>query len=243
VYLAASEVIGRWERGVGRSGQERATVLLGAAFPGAREDDLGGLPIGQRDAALVDLRASLFGSRVDGTIVCGNCGEMLELAFDVDDVRVAPPDEGSSELRVERTDYGVSFRLPAGDDLAAVAGATDVAEARTRLLQRCVLGADRDGVPLDTGDLPEDIVVAVEEAMAAADPGGDVEVETECPACATAQRVAFDPVSFLWTELDAYAGRLLWEVHELASAYGWSESQILGLSAARRAAYLELASP
>jgi hypothetical protein len=34
---------------------------------------------------------------------------------------------------------------------------------------------------------------------------------------------------------------LLDEVHVLARAYGWNEREILGLSAARRAAYLERA--
>ena len=38
----------------------------------------------------------------------------------------------------------------------------------------------------------------------------------------------------------ARAGALLHEVHRLASAYGWSEAQILALSPARRAQYLAL---
>ena len=42
------------------------------------------------------------------------------------------------------------------------------------------------------------------------------------------------------TELEAQAKRLLRSVHVLASAYGWSESEILALSEARRDAYVEL---
>ena len=39
----------------------------------------------------------------------------------------------------------------------------------------------------------------------------------------------------------ARAGALLHEVHRLASAYGWSETDVLAMSAMRRGVYLELA--
>jgi hypothetical protein len=50
----------------------------------------------------------------------------------------------------------------------------------------------------------------------------------------------FDIVSHLWTELDAWARRMLREVHALAATYGWSEAEILRMSATRRRAYLDL---
>ena len=40
--------------------------------------------------------------------------------------------------------------------------------------------------------------------------------------------------------MEAHARRLLLDVHQLASAYGWSEMEILSLSATRRNAYLEM---
>ncbi len=52
--------------------------------------------------------------------------------------------------------------------------------------------------------------------------------------------VAFDIVSFLWNELNAWAIRTLREVHILASAYGWSETDILAMSPWRRQFYLEV---
>ncbi|HUD55174.1 MAG TPA: hypothetical protein VMR02_08095 [Terracidiphilus sp.] len=42
------------------------------------------------------------------------------------------------------------------------------------------------------------------------------------------------------TQIEARARRLLYEVHTLAAAYGWSEREILSLSAPRRALYLEM---
>ena len=48
-----------------------------------------------------------------------------------------------------------------------------------------------------------------------------------------------DVPGLFWIELRSLARRLLSDVHELASRYGWSESEILGLSARRRRAYIE----
>jgi hypothetical protein len=61
-----------------------------------------------------------------------------------------------------------------------------------------------------------------------------------CPQCAHQWQAPLDIVSFLWSEVHAWAIRLLREIHELASAYGWSEAEILALSPWRRRAYLEL---
>jgi hypothetical protein len=46
--------------------------------------------------------------------------------------------------------------------------------------------------------------------------------------------------ALVWAELQARATALLADVHVLASAYGWTEPQVLSLSPERRAAYLEL---
>jgi hypothetical protein len=40
--------------------------------------------------------------------------------------------------------------------------------------------------------------------------------------------------------VEAAAKRLLGEIHNLASAYGWSEDAILSLSNSRRALYLQM---
>ena len=61
-----------------------------------------------------------------------------------------------------------------------------------------------------------------------------------CASCAHAWRASFDIVAFFWSEIDAWAERVLRDVHRLAAAYGWSEREILGLSAWRRHRYLEM---
>ena len=54
--------------------------------------------------------------------------------------------------------------------------------------------------------------------------------------------VDLDVARFLLREVAAAARRLMADIHELASAYGWSEAAIASMSAARRAAYLEMLS-
>jgi hypothetical protein len=67
-----------------------------------------------------------------------------------------------------------------------------------------------------------------------------VELSLACPDCGNAWKQDFDILSFFWAELDAWARRLLSDVHVLASTYGWTEEQTLSLSPLRRRAYLEM---
>ena len=79
------------------------------------------------------------------------------------------------------------------------------------------------------------------EAMASADPMAEIAFDFDCPGCGTAFREDLDLAAFLWKEIEVEAKRLLFEVHTLASAYGWREHEVLALSSARRAYYLERA--
>ena len=80
----------------------------------------------------------------------------------------------------------------------------------------------------------------IAEAVEAADPGADLTLDVACPECGGATRAELDIASYLWTELDAWARDVLLDVHLLATAYGWSEPEILALSPTRRRYYLEL---
>jgi hypothetical protein len=89
-------------------------------------------------------------------------------------------------------------------------------------------------------EMPAEIIDLAIKRMGEADPQADVAVDLTCPCCQHQWQRNFDIVSYLWTELRGWAEQLLREVHLLASAYGWSESEILQLSAARRRRYLEM---
>ena len=76
--------------------------------------------------------------------------------------------------------------------------------------------------------------------MSEADPQADLEIDLACPACDHCWQASFDIESFFWSELSAWAKRLLGDVHILASAYGWRETDILNLPPQRRRVYLDL---
>lgn len=107
------------------------------------------------------------------------------------------------------------------------------------LLRRCVLRAENRGKPCPVDDLPQDVYALLEEHMAETDPQGDVQLSIHCPGCDHHWSVLLDILAYFWSEIHLAARRLLRDIHVLASAYGWTESDILALSAARRQAYLE----
>ncbi len=134
----------------------------------------------------------------------------------------------------------MSFRLPESQDLAAIArGGRD--DPARELLERCIVSAEHRGTACAARELPPSIVAAIEDEMARADPYADTRLALECPACGHAWTLAFDIASFMWRELEARALAIVRDVHALASAYGWSERDIVQMSTAKRAVYLELA--
>jgi hypothetical protein len=76
--------------------------------------------------------------------------------------------------------------------------------------------------------------------MEMSDPQADIHIALSCPLCKSEKKIAFDISSFLWSELNAWAVRTLREVHILASAYCWRETDILAMSPWRRQFYLEV---
>jgi hypothetical protein len=238
--LSATELLDAWERGLAEEPPARALTLL-AASTGAARAELARLPVGESDRRLLDLREQTFGPRLEAVAPCPRCGELLEMAFDVGDVRVGPDEARASETHaLAAGGYEVTFRAPTGLDLVAVAPAADAEAARRELFRRCLVAARRDGAEAAAESLPEEVVARVVEAMAQADPQADVELALNCPACGHAWGAALDINSFFWNEINAWAARTLAEVHALARAYGWTEREILSLSAWRRQFYLQM---
>jgi hypothetical protein len=237
--LSVPELLGAWESGLTQGPVERVLTLLGAACPELPRDSLALLSIGQRDARLLTLREWTFGSRVDSLVPCPRCGERLELTFNVADVRVdgeAPP-----ELPVAVAEYVLRLRPPNSTDIAALAAEPSVERKRRLLFERCLIEAHRDGQDAPPETLPAEALDTAARHMAEADPQADIQLDIACSHCGERWRSVFDIAAFFWIEIEAWACRILREVHTLASAYGWSERDILALTPARRQAYLEMA--
>jgi hypothetical protein len=225
-------LLAAWERAHSRRPVERPLVLLAVAA-GEGWEHLLRLPIGRRDALLLELRGRLFGPHCACVARCPACAEGLEFDLPLDALRAHGPP--AAPLLVETDGGPLPFRLPTSLDLAAAAGEPDPAQARRLLLGRCL----EPGAP-PAAALPDALTERIAEAMAAADPQAFVALALRCPACGHVWEPAFRIASFLWAELERWARRTLREVHQLARAYGWSEGEILAMGLARRRCYLEL---
>ena len=222
--LDAVSVVDLWERGRALGPISRA-LMLAAAGSGEREAAVAEWPLGRREAALVGLRMACFGETMPVAVACPACGEGLEFEINAADAKFED-DEASLALA-----SGARFRAPTTNDLMVAAHEKSPVEGARRLIDRCRLD---DGAPLGDADVEE-----VDRRMAEWRRGAAIALRLHCAECGHAWSDEFDAAAYLWIEIEARARDLLDEVHWLASRYGWSESEILALSPARRAAYLE----
>lgn len=232
---SASDLLQVWDSAAGLGPVARGLALLSVACPDCSRDQLAELSIGQRDGHLLALREALFGPDMVGLANCPSCGDVIETSVTTTALRVDTPLTPSLEL--ERAGYRLLLRPLTSRDLAAVEDAEPPLR-RQALLDRCIVAASRGEQAVAVASLPAEIAEAAIGELARADAQADIQLAIACPGCGQRWRAPFDIVAFLWTELEAWAGRLLREVHVLASAYGWSEREILSLGPARRQRYL-----
>ena len=244
--LSAQELLDVWDQGQSLSPCGRATLLLAVACPEYSRQRVDSLTLGERDALLAEVRARTFGRDLASVMTCPACRVLVEVSVDVRSIfpgmtQVAPSEGTSREpLVIAAGDFVVQAALPALRDIEAIVTSATPAEGLHRLWRRCILRAERRGEPCEVDDLPEDMRALIDSRMAEADPQGTVHLSLHCPGCDHRWPVLFDVLAYFWSEIQMGARRLLREIHVLASAYGWRESEILTLSAARRRAYLEL---
>lgn len=223
-----------WESGSRRHPLDRALLALGAAFPESSFESIAAWPVGRRNKALIQLHCSWFGPKIPGVIPCRRCGEKLEI--DLDGRIMAEIGHDAAGVSDETIDFnGQTFRLPNTRDLACIVRETDPQRAAILLLERCRMETSGT-IAWSDGDLAE-----IGERMARADPLAEIQVSLRCPDCGNEWEEAFDVVAFLWADISALVRRLVSETHVLASAYGWSEGEIMSMSESRRALYLEMA--
>ncbi|WP_328441438.1 hypothetical protein OHA71_39985 [Streptomyces sp. NBC_00444] len=263
----SADLLATWEAGLGAAPAGRALLLHRTARPDLDAAALPRLPVGERESDLFALRRALFGERMQVRLGCTACGEDMEFDLDAGEFaenlaghgsaaprrgagNCATSHDGPAEarrpiaalpaerlVRVSEGGWEVEFRLPGVADLTAAARAAD---PRGALIARCLVSAEYAGEVRPADALPAPVQHRIAEAVEAADPGADVTLNVACPECGQATRAELDIASYLWTELDAWARDVLLDVHLLATAYGWSEPEILALSPLRRRYYLEL---
>ena len=227
-----------WERALAQPSPTRGDALLDAlreGMPSART-------LGERNVLLAGLHAQLFGRSIALLSHCPSCAAVAQFSGDCDMLagqHVRDVTALSHGFTVD--DYSIEYRLPDhGDVLDASAHDTDDAFARD-LLERCILWCSRDGQPCAPPDLPLTVLDALSQRMEDLDPAANLSFALTCPDCATHWDARLDLGHLVWQKVQAAAERLLLDIDTLARAYGWTESEIMGLTSARRAAYIQLA--
>lgn len=227
--LSNSDFLRLWERGSRLHPLDQALLALSAALPEVPVPTLADWPLGRRNASLAELRSVCFGPAMRSWVACPECREQLEFEFDVATlVDKNVPAQHSVMVK------GHAFRRPTSRDLASVAHEADPQQAALRLLANCC--ADQ----IDAAVWTDEDLEQVGDQLAQADPLAETLLHLRCNACGYAWEESLDIASYVWTEIESRARRLLLEIHTLASAYGWSEDEILGLSEPRRVLYLEM---
>jgi hypothetical protein len=211
-----------WEQGQARAPMVRTDLLLAAALPASGEAARAALPVSAADIALLRLRRTIFGSRLPAETTCRACASPLEFDLDagtlIDGVAASAPD-------TESQCHGV--REPTVGDLDAIATVSDLDAAVRRLAALCRLNPRAS---------PSDADIAEIDALYGQ---SAIRLRLDCAECGHAWHEDFDIAGYLWLEVERRAQTLIDDIHVLATAYGWSEPQILALTDARRAAYLQ----
>lgn len=234
--LSNTGFLALWENGRGLHSLDRGLLAIRALGIEPESDGAADWPLGRRNQALAQLHYECFGPQLQGWTECAGCGEKLEFQLDCGSLVERKHHAGAETIAVR----GGMFRVPTSRDLARLVGQSDSESTALLLIESCRLSDENTEEPAPA---PEWSPIDFEELsarMIEADPLGEILLRLECPVCRTAREQALDLAEFIWAELEAYAKRLLSEIHVLACAYGWSEDQILALSDSRRSLYLEM---
>lgn len=224
--LTSQGIVKAWEAGAGLSPLDRAIALLWIADGDASTADL---PLAERDRRLLALREATFGRQFAAVAGCPECGERTEVTLDTADLAPLLVAPGTAD--VEIGNLTVTLRPLTSRDLAAAAG----------LAGAEVAGFLRNRLTGRPADLPEDTARQIDALIEEREAKGELSCRLTCADCGADWTEHFDVAAHLWAEVEAAAHRLLCEVAEIAAAFGWSEADIMAMSEARRAAYLDIA--
>lgn len=234
--VSSAHLLHVWDQGQAGQPYQAVKLLLEAMLPPEARETIDSWTIGQRDGQLLQVRERLFGQQMACIARCPQCSEQAEFTLSTIDLR-QPVAEPSAPLSLQANGYGIDYHLPTLADLDQVAALDD---RRAALLQRCIIRATHHGKDIDAGTLPDALLDQIAASMGEVDAQAFIELDLVCPACAAPWQAPFDIVSYLWQEFGSWARRIQREVHIIATAYGWSEKEILQLSPIRRQAYMNL---
>lgn len=214
-----ADVLAAWENAAGVGPAERAALLLAFDDPAREPGDVWDLPVSHAAERLQRSLRDGFGAQIDAVVTCPHCGEVLEAHLTLP----APAPPGPTSADVD----GWRVRIPTLREIVVAAKRPDAAET---LAEACTVALE-PGAPRPAEHVLD---AAAERLSGAASLHGTV----TCAACGSLFDADLDPGALLWDHICAEAPALLKEIATLASAFGWTEDDILRLPSSRRSHYL-----
>jgi len=236
--LPISGVQATWRPATGRDdialadgalGLEGAVEYVGSAVRFDPAVEAADLPIGDVDLLVVWDRRERRGDTMVAEGRCGRCLEPVDVRFSL--AAYAAHHRPRPSRRAEEIGEGwfrlrggdAEFRVPTAGDVLAAATSAD---PRSELLERCVRGAAAPATAR-----------SIEAAMARLAPTLRAAVAGTCPECGAAFELEVDARELCMAELRRDAITVYDDVNLIATAYGWSQDDILALPSARRRRY------
>lgn len=136
--------------------------------------------------------------------------------------------------------FKLKFRLPNSKDIVKALQNGGHTPNPQGILMDCIIDLQKNGDNYPIDQVPESVLIAVEQEMDKKDPQAHICMLLHCPTCQQAWEAPFDILSYLWVEIDGWARHTLQEVYMLAGAFHWSEQDILQMGPYRRQLYLEM---
>ncbi len=218
----------------------RIITMLAIAHPEGSREQIAAQSMQEITIQLLALHSLSFGPQLDGYLACPSCNARLEFTLPIDPV-IESLRQSASIVKTACSIGETSFtmRLATISDMLSIARITYLPNARNQLLARCMSNDELDHDPLAALQNPAFCQLAIEK-FDQLQSDAEICVELLCAECGESSPVDLDIGRFLWTEVRSAATRLMRDVHDLASAYGWQESDIVGMSDVRRRTYLEM---
>lgn len=221
-----------WERGANQGALERPLTLLAVARPDRSWDELADISLAQLQMELLLLRRASFGDALRSCAPCPLCATRLELELQVSSILPEETLKAPCEATWRHDAVVHRMRPVTSRDLASL---RSVQDPRKRLLDLCTRTDPTDGCAA------AHCRALAMEHFNRLNEGTEIRLTLQCPTCSGTEQVDLDVGRFVWMEVRHAALMLLREVHQLAAAYGWSESEILAMSSVRRSMYLGIA--
>lgn len=231
-----------WEKEAeaGRSLIEKSLALLEWAYPEYNPEQLASMPIGERDARLLQIREQLFGPALENTAFCPACGLKIEWETHIDSLKLLSLAEGKRPGPICLSHEGrqIYFRLPSSADMLELMAEEQSDISPDELIRRCVVRSDFPS--MQKGEIPLELKRRIIAKMEENDPQADISIRLSCPNCGEDWALDFDIMHYLWMEIDDWAYRTIRDIGLLAYYFGWAENDILAMSRFRRNLYLNL---